>query len=143
MATSPAHCGHDSDVPPMSYQPVLFTLLPLPSGGSERYTSAPVPALAWRPTSGTPRMAPIAVLPAGRLSWYPGRLNTSLNPPPENVQPTSATPGKARHLAGGSVLSTTPLGALLGAVHRYVPPTPVTSGSGAGHSTVGRGMNVP
>ena len=51
----------------MSYQPVLFTLLPLPSGGSERYTSAPVPALAWNATSGTPRIAPIAVLPAGSV----------------------------------------------------------------------------
>ena len=67
MATSPAHCGDESDVPPMSYQPVLFTLLPLPSGGSERYTSAPVPALAWNATSGTPRIAPIAVLPAGSV----------------------------------------------------------------------------
>src|SRR5256714_8647504 len=132
----------------MSSQPVLQgaepQIRPLrPSGGSERYTSAPVPALAWRPTSGTPRMAPIAVLPAGGLSWYPGRLNTSLNPPPETVQPTSATRGKAGHLAGGSVLSTTRLVVLLGSVHRYVPPTPVTSGSEAGHSTVGYGMSVP
>ena len=73
-----------------------------PSGGSETKTRAPVPALACNPTSGTPRMAPIAVLPAGSVSWYAGRLNTWLKPPPENVQPTSATPGNARHLAGGS-----------------------------------------
>src|SRR5438552_10058041 len=49
---------------------------------------APVPALACNPTSGTPRMAPIAVLPAGSVFWYAGRLNTWLKPPPENVQPT-------------------------------------------------------
>src|SRR5881392_2502984 len=30
-----------------------------------------------------------------------------------------------------------------GSVHRYVPPTPVTSGSDAGHSTVGNGNVVP
>src|SRR2546423_14364016 len=121
----------------MSSQPVLQgaepQIRPLrPSGGSERYTSAPVPALAWRPTSGTPRMAPIAVLPAGRLSWYPGRLNTSLNPPPENVQPTSATPGKARHLAGGCGRSHTPPGGLLGSGPRYAAPPPATRRAGAG-----------
>jgi hypothetical protein len=31
----------------------------------------------------------------------------------------------------------------VGLVHRYVPPTPVTSGSDAGHSTVGSGMRLP
>src|SRR5712691_553462 len=30
----------------------------------------------------------------------------------------------------------------VGSVHRYVPPTPVTSGSEAGHSTLGYGINV-
>ena len=30
-----------------------------------------------------------------------------------------------------------------GSVQRYVPPTPVTSGSEAGHSTVGSGMSFP
>ncbi len=45
-------------------------------------------------------------------------------------------------LTGGGVLSTTRVEAA-GSVHRYVPPTPVTSGSEAGHSTVGNGMSVP
>src|SRR6476620_9111727 len=31
----------------------------------------------------------------------------------------------------------------VGFVHRYVPPTPVTSGSEAGHSTVGNGIRLP
>ncbi len=30
-----------------------------------------------------------------------------------------------------------------GSVHRYVPPTPVTRGSEAGHSTVGNGIRLP
>jgi hypothetical protein len=41
MATRPAHYGVASDVPPMSYQPVLHGAEPqlsppLPSGGSDR-----------------------------------------------------------------------------------------------------------
>jgi hypothetical protein len=44
-----------SDVPPMSYQPVWLMLLLLPSGGKDRYTSAPVAELAWNAMSGTPR----------------------------------------------------------------------------------------
>ena len=28
-------------------------------------------------------------------------------------------------------------------MHRYVPPTPVTSGSDPGHETVGNGMRLP
>jgi hypothetical protein len=31
----------------------------------------------------------------------------------------------------------------VGSVQRYVPPTPVTSGSEAGHSTVGYGISLP
>src|SRR2546430_13682214 len=90
MATSPAHCGQESDVPPMSYQPVLRTLLPRPSGGSERYTSAPVPALAWNATSGTPRIVPIGVLFAGSEFCQVSLGKTWLNPPPENVHATSS-----------------------------------------------------
>src|SRR5215467_9441901 len=95
IATRPANCGHDSDVPPMSYQPVLHGVgpqnrPPLPSGGSVRYTSPPVPALAWNATSGTPRAVPIGVLPLGRAFWYDGLSKRWLKPPPANVQPTSA-----------------------------------------------------
>src|SRR6266851_9642354 len=90
IATSPAHCGHESDVPPMSYQPVRPTLLPLPSGGSARYTSAPVPELAWKATSGTPRIDPIVVLPTGSTFCHEGFAKTWLKPPPENVQAISA-----------------------------------------------------
>src|SRR5436190_21753297 len=70
IATSPAHCGQLSEVPPMSYQPVWLMLLFVPSGGSDRYTSAPVAELACSPMSGTPRAEPgIAVLPAGSVAW--------------------------------------------------------------------------
>src|SRR4029077_19398607 len=66
IAIRPAHCGQLSEVPPMSYQPVWLMLLPLPSGGSDRKTRAPVAELAWSPMSGTPRLdAGIGVLPAG------------------------------------------------------------------------------
>src|SRR5437763_11363422 len=70
IATRPAHCGQLSDVPPMSYQPVWLMLLSVPSGGSDRNTSAPVAALAWKAMSGTPRVAAgIGVLPAGSTLW--------------------------------------------------------------------------
>ena len=57
-------------------------------------------------------------------------------PGPEPIQPTSRL-GWFWQLAGGSVLST-PM-PVTGSVHRYVPPTLVTSGSEDGHSTVGNG----
>src|SRR5690242_364154 len=109
----------------MSYQPVEHGVSPQsnplkPSGGNERYTSAPVVALACNATSGTPRCEPIDVLPVGSAFWYAGFANTSLKPPPENVQPTSATPGNDWHFVGGSTLSTTRLEVLFGSVHRYV-----------------------
>ena len=64
--------------------------------------------------------------------------NTWLKPPPEAIQPTSRTPGLDWQFTGGSVEST-PV-PVTGSVQRYVPPTPVTSGSEAGHSTVGNGI---
>ncbi len=73
----------------MSYQPVLPTFEPLPSGGKLRYTRAPVAALACKAMSGTPRIEPIGVEPAGSAFWYGGLENTWLKPPPENVQATS------------------------------------------------------
>ncbi|MFJ9840280.1 hypothetical protein ACIRYZ_07400 [Kitasatospora sp. NPDC101155] len=68
---------------------------------------------------------------------------TWLNPPPALVQPTSPAPGLAWQLPGLPVLSTVRPPVALGSVHRYVPPTPVTSGSDAGHSTDGYGRVVP
>src|SRR4029077_7391117 len=94
--------------------------------------------LACRPTSGTPRWVSIAELPAGRLFWKSGREKTWLEPPPEPSQPISLTPGFDVQFAGGWTLST--LVPVVGSVQRYVPPTPVTSGSEAGHSTVGNGI---
>src|SRR4051794_24161552 len=88
--------------------------------------------------SGTPRIDPIVVEPVGSVFWYDGFANTWLKPPPENVQPTSRTPGLFRHGAGGSAEST-PV-PVSGVVQRYVPPTPTTSGSDAGHSTDGNGI---
>src|SRR2546428_392343 len=90
IATKPAHCGQESEVPPMSYQPVGPTLVPLPSGGSDTYTSAPVPALAWKATSGTPRIVAIGVLSVGSVFCHVGFAKTWLKPPPEKVQATSA-----------------------------------------------------
>ena len=126
----------------MSYQPVLHGALPqirplFPSGGSVRYTSAPVRELACSPTSGTPRCDDgIAVLPAGSVFWKSGRAKTWLKPPPASIQAISRLDWFWQ-FAGGLVLSTpVPVFAL---VQRYVPPTPVTSGSEAGHSTVGNG----
>src|SRR3954453_23992848 len=52
-------------------------------------------------------------------------------------------PGFAWQRAGGSALSTTRAVVALGSVHRGAPPTPVTSGSDAGHSTLGYGISVP
>src|ERR687883_406441 len=101
--------------------------------------------------SGTPRLeAGIGVLPAGRTLWYDGRAKVSLKPPPENVQATSAAcaalnlalPHLAPRPASGIGVRAWNVVAF-GSVHRYVPPTPVTSGSEAGHSTVGYGIRVP
>src|SRR2546421_618366 len=106
----------------MSYQPVLHGLLPQirplwPSGGSVMYTRAPVRALAWRATSGTPRLLPIGVLPAGRVFWKSGFEKTWLKPPSEAIQPISRTPGFAWQFTGGSALST-PV-PVFGLVQRY------------------------
>src|SRR6516225_9802360 len=60
-----------------------------------------------------------------------------LKPPPESIQPISLTPGLAWQMAGGSAEST--VVPVTGSVHRYVPPTAVTSGSEAGQLTVGKG----
>ena len=54
----------------MSYQPLngMPTFDPLPSGGKDRYTSAPVAELACSAMSGTPRADEgIGVLPAGSV----------------------------------------------------------------------------
>jgi len=60
-----------------------------------------VAALAWNATSGTPRMASIVVLPAGRVFCQSGLAKIWLKPPPEKVQATSAAPPKVglEHLA--------------------------------------------
>src|SRR5690242_21850140 len=123
IATRPAHWGQLNDVPPMSYQPVLHgadpQIRPLcPSGGNVRYTSAPVPALAWNATSGTPRMVSIGVLPLGRTFWYDGLLNRWLKPPPANVQPTSAWVGLAMHRAATFGDRIVLVVVLSGSVHR-------------------------
>src|SRR5215471_18363382 len=102
------------------------------------YTRTPVVALAWYATSGTPRVLPMVVLPLGSVFWKLGLAKTLLKPPPESIQPTSRTPGLLMQRAGGSVLST-PV-PVFGFTHRYVPPTLVTSGSDAGHSTDGNGI---
>src|SRR6266704_4195145 len=89
--------------------------------------------------SGTPRVG-IAVEPAGTVFWKLGLPNTWLKPPPDAIQPFSRL-GWFWHSTGGLVLSTPkPVTAF---VHRYVPPTPVTSGSDAGHPTVGNGIVEP
>ncbi len=46
-------------------------------------------------------------------------------------------------MAGGLALSTVRPALAVALVHRYVPPTPVTSGSDAGHCTVGNGISDP
>src|SRR5437879_13252955 len=92
--------------------------------------------------SGTPRCsAGIGVLPAGSTSWKLGRVKSTLYPPPPAIQPISRWAGVTWQFAGGFTLSTVvPVGA---SVQRYVPPTPVTSGSEAGHHTAGYGSSVP
>src|SRR3954452_17726295 len=95
--------------------------------------------------SGTPRMSPIGVLPAGSVFWDAGLPNTWLKPPPAAIQATSAWPAVLWHLAGGGAESILRgwLAPAVGSVHRYVPPTRVTSGSDAGHSTVGSSIVEP
>src|SRR5947207_3501159 len=73
-----------------------------------------------------------------------------LKPPPVATpaagldQTTSACPANAPwHCAGGETLSTVRVVVLFGSVHSDVPPTPVTSGSEAGHTTVGVGIGEP
>src|SRR4051794_34209000 len=91
--------------------------------------------------SGTPRCdAGIGVLPVGRTSWKDGRLNTWLNPPPESIQPTSALPALQRVVGGPARYVRACRSFACGSVHRYVPPTPVTSGSEAGQPTDGNGI---
>src|SRR5215475_8794704 len=107
----------------MSYHPVLHgadpQIRPLsPSGGRVRYTSAPVPALAWNATSGTPRMPPIDVLPLGSAFWYDGLSKRWLKPPPANVQPTSACVGFAVQRAAGFGDKTVRAVVLSGSVQR-------------------------
>src|SRR5437773_10752261 len=88
--------------------------------------------------SGTPRaVAGIVVLPAGKTFWNNGRVKTWLNPPPAAIQPTSRTPELLCHCEGGDTESTP--SPVFGSVPRYVPPTPVTSWSEAGHHTAGKG----
>src|SRR5215469_1939841 len=60
IATMPENSGDEQDVPPTMNQP--------PAPGAVSYTSGPVRALAWNPTSGTPRMPVFAVVdPAGSV----------------------------------------------------------------------------
>ena len=68
--------------------------------------------------SGTPRIVPIAVLPAGSMPWYDGLAKTWLKPPPLAIQPTSASPGCDWQLTGGLTLSTVRVDVLVGSVHR-------------------------
>src|SRR5260370_35694780 len=87
------------------------------------------------------RTESMAVLVVGGRFWESGLLKTWLKPPALKVPPTSVCVGLALHLATGPANSVRGWLALAcGAVQRYVPPTPVTSGSLAGHSTVGKGM---
>src|SRR4051812_16026715 len=140
----------------MSYQPVLHGVppqfMPLrPSGGSDRYTSAPVSGLACIEMSGRPRWsAGMGVLPAGRTLCQLGRANTSLKPPPVPM-PRAVSPQAtsscvvAWHTAGGLTWSATrpafwPTSAL---VQSDVPPTAVTNGSDAGQPTVAPSSVVP
>src|SRR3954453_20580149 len=93
--------------------------------------------------SGTPRcVCGIVVLPAGSESWKAGRAKMWLKPPPESIQPISCCCW-CWQLAGGETLSSVRVVVFVASVHRYVPPTPVTSGSEAGHPTVGVGIVEP
>jgi len=99
--------------------------------------------LACSAMSGTPRIDPVNVLPDGSVFWKLGFANTWLKPPPESIQPTSACPGLFWQFTGGCAESTIRPFVAVAWVQRYVPPTPVTSGSEAGHSTVGTGIVDP
>jgi len=73
----------------------------------------------------------------------------SLKPPPEKVQATSSNAAQGPLLAHFAPMPAAWNGVrgwfadAVGSVHRYVPPTPVTSGSDAGHSTAGCGISLP
>src|SRR5581483_8848917 len=71
------------------------------------------------------------------MSWYDGRGKIELKPPPESIQPISSLPALAWQVDGGSVLSTVRVDVFAGSWQRYVPPTPVTSGSEPGQPTFG------
>ena len=131
----------------MSYQPVLHGRRRCRSGRCCRPAAASgrrarrCRELACSAMSGHAALAAgIAVLPAGSVVWKSGRGNTWLKPPPESIQPISACPAGSGSCVGGSTLSTLASSSCRGLVQRYVPPTPVTSGSDAGHPTVGNGI---
>jgi hypothetical protein len=76
MATNPPHWGEEEEVPPTTYQPALHgsplaQLIPVAPGAVSR-TSTPVTELACEATSGTPRIVPMAVDPAGNVFWKAG-----------------------------------------------------------------------
>src|SRR5262249_61747199 len=83
---------------------------------------------------------------AGRRREKRGETRPPAASPRENPSrtiwawPAAAGSGRA---AGGFALSTPRLAVSVALVHSAVPPTPVTSGSEAGHSTVGPGIVEP
>src|SRR5215468_11444031 len=99
-----------------------------------------------------PRVVPVNELPAGSGLCHVGFAKMLLKPPPENVQATSANlpPGlNTLELLHFAAMPAFAYGVrawfvvAFGSVHRYVPPTAVTSGSEAGQPTVGCSMNEP
>src|SRR5712692_3167633 len=67
-----------------------------------------------------------------------------LNPPPLPIQATSVWVGCPWHLKTGPAYKVRGWFVVaMGSVHRFVPPTLVTSGSLAGHQTAGLGRSEP
>src|SRR5712691_6831242 len=124
-AISAAQIGALALVPP------LLRIVVLPP--SLRTMAMPVWPLASADTSGTPRVA----LMAGTPSWYSGRGNRRLNPPPDAW---TGDPG----LPYGRPQAVSPCQSpVVWLAVRLVPPAPSTSGSEASRLTSLTGVNVP
>src|ERR1700722_12572710 len=125
-AISPAQNGAAALVPPSD----ISAYAPPGAANTKAMPVDPEPAAA---TSGTPR---IALMP-GTSSWYAGRTNRLLNPPPDACECPSINSGNVFNAVSPTYAPVT------GLAVSVVPPTASTSGSEAGRLTSLTGVDEP